>query len=377
MRFVCASACLLPTLLPVLLVTAVRADTVRLRNGNTIEGIVTQETATQIVLALGTGSTTLSRSAVAAVEHASAEANDRLQAGWKQKYFLHREYVPPELAALAAEFAKLDALRAEASRANRTLFELSARDVQLTADLEQIRAQLVQTSQRIQEWPAALRTEGYNVLIVSNNALQARWTTTNSEQTGCRKERGTAEECVSVYLGALASFDALFAAEQKKQPAQEASDTSRQQFLNRLTQALAEYARDFSAVAVPASSSHAGMIVTARINDLVSGRFLVDTGATRVTVTESFAQRLQLDVATLPEAEFTMADGRKTKGHTVMFHTMSVGDARAEDIAAAVLPGEIGEPVDGLLGMSFLRRFAVDLDGNSGKLILRQFVPKQ
>ena len=356
--------------------TAACADTVRLRNGNTIEGVVLQETGTQVVLDLGTGSTTFPRSAIQAVVRASEEENNQLRAEWKQKYFLHREFVPAELTRLAAEFTRLGSLREEARRASRVVADLAVRESRLKTELDQLREQLVQVGHQIQGLPAKHKAEAYNVLITSNNALQVQSTLSSSELVNCQKERASAEEQISAYLETMASFNELFAAERKKTPADEPPDSNRMQFLNRLTQTLAEYAHDFLAVAVAITPSNAGAIVTVKVNDRVSGRFLVDTGASWVTVTESFAQRLQLDLTTLPEMEFSMADGRKTKGHTVVFQSVAVGEARAVNVEAAVLSGRPGEQVDGLLGMSFLRHFAVSLNGSSGKLILRQFAPK-
>lgn len=355
---------------------AVRADTIRLRNGNRIEGIVTQETDTKVVLDLGTGRTTLSRGTIAAVEHASAEDNDRLRAGWKQKYFLNQKYVPKELAELAADFTKLGALREEALDARRLLADLSTKEADGRTEQEQLRAQMVQASQQIQQAsPARNNVEAYNTLVASNNALQAKWALASDALSACGKMRATAVERIAAYQETVSAFQLRFDEERKK-PADGAADVERQQFLDRMAGMLASYLREFAAAEVAVTPSHDGAVVTATVNEQVQGRFVVDTGAARVTVTEAFARRLKLDPDTLPEAEFTMADGRKTKGRTVVFRVLAVGDARAENIEAAIIPGKPGEQVDGLLGMSFLKHFSVNLDGGSGKLILRQFAPK-
>lgn len=356
--------------------TAVRADTIRFQNGRTIEGVITRETDTQVILDLGSGSTTLSRSAVAAVERASAEANDRIRAGWKQKYFLNRKYVPAGLAGLAAAFLNLGDLRAEALRTNRTLGELSAREGRLRAEREAFRGPLAQIGEEIQAASPNRNVRRYNDLIASNNALQVRSAAVNDELAVCEKDRAAIADRVTAYQDAVSSFGVRLAEEQKKPAADGAADADRKPFLDRLAQSLAEYGRDFATVAVQAMPSPGGTIVAVMVNDQVQGRFVVDTGASRVTVTENFARRLQLNPAGLPEADFTMADGHKAKGRMVVFRVLAVGDARAEDVEAAVLPGGMGDRVDGLLGMSFLKHFAVSLDGNSGTLVLRRFAPK-
>ena len=352
------------------------ADTIRLQNGNSIEGIVTQETDTQIVLELGPGSTTVARNMTVAVEHASGEANDRLRNAWKQKYFLHKKYVPEGLAGLAAEFVKLEALREEALRARRSRADLSAKEIRLQAEQEQIHTQIVSIGLRIRETPPEQNVEAYNALISENNALLAKWTVKNNESTGCRKERAAADDSISAYQDAIAVFSSRFLDLREKPAANGEPDKDRELFFARLAERLADYSREFSSAAVAITRSHDGVVVAATVNDRVQGQFLVDTGAGRVTVSEAFARRLQLDPEKLPVAEFTMADGSKVKGRTVVLRAMAVGEARAENVEAAILPGRMGEQVDGLLGMSFLKRFAVSLDGNNGKLILRQFTPK-
>ena len=353
------------------------ADTIRLRNGNTIEGIVTQETDTQVILDLGTGRTTLSRGVIAAVEHATADENDLLRSGWKQKYYLHRAYVPAEQAGLAADFAKLGALREEALGARRSLAEMSAKETEWKAKQEQLRTQMIQSSQRLQQAPPARdNVDAYNAVVAANNALQASLAQAGEELTACRKKYDDAIARIAVYQEAVSGFGSRFE-EERKQTGNSAENAERRQFFDRIAANLAACLREFSTAEATVTPSRDGSVVAVTVNEQIQGRFVVDTGAARVSVTEDFARRLKLDPAALPEAEFTMADGRKTKGRIVVFRVLSVGGARAENVAAAILPGQPGEQVDGLLGMSFLKHFSVTLDGSSGKLILRQFAPKE
>ena len=245
-----------------------------------------------------------------------------------------------------------------------------------TEEQEQLRAQVAQVSQRLQQnLPARNNVEAYNALVASNNALQARWTLVSGDLAACRKEPEAAAGRIAAYQEAISTFRSRFDAERKK-PVNGAEDPDRRQFFDRLAQTLAEYLREFSSAEVAITTSRDGAIVVATVNDQVQGRFVVDTGATQVTVTDAFVRRLNIDPATLPEAEGLLADGHKTKGHSVVLRVMTVGDAQAENVEAMVFPRGPGEQVDGLLGMSFLKHFSVNLDGGSGKLILRQFAPQ-
>lgn len=359
-----------------LLATAGRADTIRLRNGNAIEGIILQETNTLVVLDLGAGSTTFPRSLVASVEHATGDENDRLRSEWKQKYYLHRQYTPADLTTLATETTKLIAQHEDALQARRLLEGIPLRESRLKIERDELRMQIQQTSQQLQQnTPSRNNVAAYNALVSANNAQQAHWTTLADQLAACPHETAAATARISTYQDALAACRHQLDEERKK-PADSSTAASRAEFLDRLSQTLTAYEHEFNSAEVAVTPSHAGSIVTAKINGETQGRFLVDTGAAHITMTEAFARRLHLDLATLPEVELMLADGSKTKGHAATLRVVAVGEARAENIEAAILPGRPGEQLDGLLGMSFLRHFSVNLDGSSGKLILRQFAPK-
>jgi len=359
-----------------LLVGSVQADTIRLRNGSVIEGVIAQESPDQITLAIGAGSTTLPRAAIVSIDRASAEENARLQAGWKQKYFLHREYVPAGLDGLAADFTRLGALRAEAANARRTLAELAVAERERQADQESLRTQLLQLSQQLQRSAPTTRNnvEAYNRLVASNNAMQARLALTDSERATCARKQADAQARIAAYQEAMPVFAVRFDKE-RSQTANQAEPVERQAFFDRVAGALAEYGQDFATASIPLASSREGLLAGAIINEHTPGRFVVDTGAARMSITEAFARRLQLDPASLPEVECVVADGRRVKGRAVTFRCVAVGEARAENVEAVILPGKPDAQADGLLGMSFLKHFSVNLDGASGRLILRQFEP--
>lgn len=88
--------------------------------------------------------------------------------------------------------------------------------------------------------------------------------------------------------------------------------------------------------------------------------FLVDTGATYVSVSEALAETLAL----VPEREatFITANGR------VMGHLTTLGDVQLGGLAASDVAGSIHAGIDEdtvLLGMSFLGRFDIAIRGDS------------
>lgn len=112
------------------------------------------------------------------------------------------------------------------------------------------------------------------------------------------------------------------------------------------------------------SSRHGHYVATGQINsrDVV---FLVDTGASFVSVPEKLAGRLGLEKGA-PGVAVT-ANGHVTVYETVL-DQVSLGDIVLNDVRGNINPGMRGDEV--LLGMSFLRNLS--LTHEDGKLTIRQ-----
>ena len=103
-------------------------------------------------------------------------------------------------------------------------------------------------------------------------------------------------------------------------------------------------------------------------NGLINGReveFLLDTGATTVSVPATVAQRLDLKQG--PPVLSTTANGTITT-YLTRLASVSVGDITLHDVSANINPHMEGDEV--LLGMSFLKHLEFTQRGNT--LILKQ-----
>jgi aspartyl protease family protein len=96
-------------------------------------------------------------------------------------------------------------------------------------------------------------------------------------------------------------------------------------------------------------------------------QFLVDTGASVVTLSESAAARIGLDYQRGQRIEARTANG-SVFGHLVTLDTLRVGDVEVANVQAAVLPASM-EHV--LLGNSFLSRFQMRRDNEILRLVRR------
>jgi len=123
-------------------------------------------------------------------------------------------------------------------------------------------------------------------------------------------------------------------------------------------------------VEVPVDGRGRHLIVDASINQRVSGRFMVDTGATHCVISKQMANDVSLS---------GRKDGEKIRVQTangVVEATMGearridIGDAVARDVPVAVMDRDPVPGLDGLIGLSFLQRFKYSVDSERGVLLL-------
>ena len=93
---------------------------------------------------------------------------------------------------------------------------------------------------------------------------------------------------------------------------------------------------------------------TAYVNSMPV-RFLVDTGATSVVLTERDARSIGVDPDNLPRRASVMTAAGKADAGVVTLGRIKIEGLDAEDIAAVVMDDSLQHS---LLGMSFLNRFS-------------------
>jgi clan AA aspartic protease (TIGR02281 family) len=122
-------------------------------------------------------------------------------------------------------------------------------------------------------------------------------------------------------------------------------------------------------VEVPLDIRGQSLYVRVRLNDLAQEvRFILDTGASFTAISEELARRLGLaDLEGLPTVELSTAKGR-IRVPLITLRSVDLQGARVENVAVVILPELEGG--DGLLGLSFLSRFNVDISHSEQKLLL-------
>lgn len=123
-------------------------------------------------------------------------------------------------------------------------------------------------------------------------------------------------------------------------------------------------------VSVPFQRRGTAIVLPGRINGEEVGAFLLDTGTTFISLSKAVAQRLGVRSAGNGTVHLVTAGG-VIEAPLAVLEEVNVGGAIARYVPAVIhdIPG-LPSSVAGLLGMSFLERFRVNLDITSGFLIL-------
>ena len=111
---------------------------------------------------------------------------------------------------------------------------------------------------------------------------------------------------------------------------------------------------------VLAADSQGHFLVSGLINGAASVRFLVDTGASVVSISTDDARRAGINYLGGQRAYSQTASGL-VPIYRVKLDTLKIGDITLYNVDAAVHPG--GQLPIGLLGMSFLNRMEMRRDG--------------
>lgn len=123
-----------------------------------------------------------------------------------------------------------------------------------------------------------------------------------------------------------------------------------------------------SAELIPLERGPRHLIVRAVANNSISGRFLVDTGATSTLVTTQFAKKLGLDPRKDLWGDLVSLIG-KSRARVVQIHALRVGTFGVANIFVHVI--EIPWDVDGIIGLDFLGHYRLDINPDTMLLGLK------
>jgi clan AA aspartic protease (TIGR02281 family) len=126
-----------------------------------------------------------------------------------------------------------------------------------------------------------------------------------------------------------------------------------------------------TAVTVPIVQHSSAILVRGDVNGQAETLFLVDTGATVCVLSSALADRLGLRASGGAEMITVHTASGRVEAPLILVDLLRVGGAEARGVQAIVhdVPG-LSSDVGGLLGLSFLGRFKVEIDRVRGVMLL-------
>jgi clan AA aspartic protease (TIGR02281 family) len=108
------------------------------------------------------------------------------------------------------------------------------------------------------------------------------------------------------------------------------------------------------------------MKVNVKLNDSVTAPFLIDTGASGISIPYSVAQQLGIRIDESTPRQMVLTANGKVAEPLVRLHAVQLGPARVENLEALVS----GSMNVGLLGGSFFNNFVYQVDSAAGVMLL-------
>ncbi len=119
-----------------------------------------------------------------------------------------------------------------------------------------------------------------------------------------------------------------------------------------------------------------GIIVDTLVNKKFNAKLIFDTGASLVVLTNSFAKKAGIDIEKSGKRmKLIIADGKEINAQHVILNNVKVQNIEIHDVEAAVILDDNLDSKfakDGMLGMSFLKRFNFKIDNKNNRLILEK-----
>lgn len=97
------------------------------------------------------------------------------------------------------------------------------------------------------------------------------------------------------------------------------------------------------------------------------GTFILDTGATFVSLKNSFAQKAGVEIDQESSVRLHTANGI-AGGKRGRAKSIQLRSLLAKDVPVVVQADGYGDGIDGLLGMSFLSRFNINIDAKNVRI---------
>lgn len=125
--------------------------------------------------------------------------------------------------------------------------------------------------------------------------------------------------------------------------------------------------------AIPLERRGNSYYIKTEFNGKVTGKLLLDTGASSVQISQRIAKKLKLNLKRANKVLVTLANGSRAYAYKIDVDSISVGGLTVKDTPVLILSQEFDSEDDGLLGMSYLKNFHFEIDSQNNLLIMKGY----
>lgn len=354
---------------------AARADTLVLRGGGRIDGVIVSETSNAVTITMGPGRATFKRAQIVAIERENAAANQELTSAWRDKYFADPRNLPTELHDLARRYRAAADRQSAAEQALKRRTDTLKEIQRVDGEREKLHTEISNLSIQVAKVDPARDPDTHNALARQNNERVGRMGELDNRRQQLAK---SADSDAATYIGFLGEAAGALDANERAKRLKLTNDSARV-FFEKTAPTLIAWKALLGEIDVETGGAGGGhVVVAAVVNNARSVRLLVDTGASIVTLSEKAAARCGVHWNRSEKVEVRLANGSTAEVYPTVLQELSVQGVTLAGVEAAVVPDAPDAKEsdhDGLLGMSFLSAFTMQMDPAGGRLILRRKRP--
>ena len=350
------------------------ADSIKLKNDGTLNGVIKGEDETSITIAIGVGTMKIRKSEIESIQKASAKENDAMESGFRKKGIERGTFVPPGMEDLAQKLKEVSGGRKSVDNARHRMDSLKEETDADSKKFKSLRADFEAKNNEIHRMDPKSDVPRYNKLITELNMINIKLSALSEELNKLNPRLPEYQrdywKAITDYGNDIGDFR-LYLEKQAAAAKKRGMTDDESLYLETVRKSLAELEKGLIKDTVAISKSKYGMTVKATLNGEVTCLLAVDTGASVVVISKEIAGRLEINPNdSVEDVQLTLADGSLIKSKVIKIKSVKVGNSTVYDVAAAVTDRSPGPEVDGLLGMSFLNNFNIKIDVANENLIL-------
>jgi len=353
----------MPAIILLILVFQLSADTILLKSGRKIRGIINGVDSATVKISLSIGSSVFNKELIDSISMDSESANNRLKEEW---------LAAEQVRAKKGKFETVEYILRQLKDVYYKNEDFKLSNFYRDKKKSEVEKELYELNQEYLKYNNQLKDKNY----WDNPKLYSELFDKRS-QTHAKIEELKGES------PDLTSSDKAENLEKQKELMRSfTEEINKINFARLTTPELAQYTEILSEYkkitnmkednSVPFHyTSNNSIVVKVRINDRITGSFILDTGASSVVFCESFAKKLNIDLSGIQPTQATVADGRVVDAFPVLLTSVTVGKFKSKNVGGMVLKTAPSDNIDGLLGMSYLKNYIMNLDAQAKKLYFR------